>query len=188
MVTISPHDHVCPTTGCHNHAGTGAHGPHDSIDVVDTLVAEVADVRSEVPLDVPDHSTMVIVESTMPGSVAHLVAMHGCRTFFVVDTQATPFPANTPLLDCPAAIIACAPNLTLPMTGHPWHVPHRMGTSIAPTVSSTISPHTRIACSSLQAHRWISTPPDVIQSFQHKLETLTRVLLAAALAAAGQMH
>ena len=179
MATISPDEHVCTPTACHDDAGTGAHEAHDSVPFFDTLLAEVADIHSDadlIDLEIPPHSSVILVDSTMPEALASLIILHDPRTMSIIDVQSTPFPKGVPLLNCPAAIISSALMLPLHGTGQPWHVPHRAGMAMAPVVLSTISPHTRSVYNGPPAHRWINVPPCVIRSLQAKINSMTHTL------------
>ena len=87
------------------------------------MLENTVDVSFDVDITdlcLPAHISLVVVDSTMPESLAHLVAMHNKRTFSTFDVQKTPFPVDTPLLDCLAATIASALRLNLKSTGAAW--------------------------------------------------------------------
>ena len=90
----------------------------------------------------------------------------------VLETRSPP--VDTPLLDCPAAIIASALRLNLTSTGAAWHLPHRMGASSGPVVLSTVTDRTVAVYSGPHAHRWASAPPQAVRSLIAKLQSIHR--------------
>ena len=177
MALITPADHLCSSPGCTDDEGTGAHEDQGNIEFFDAMLETTADASFDIDITdlcLPAHTSLIIVDSTMPESLACLVVMHGKRTFSMFDVQKTPFPVDTPLLDCPAAIIASALRLNLTSTGAAWHLPHRMGASSGPVVLSTVTDRTVAVYSRPHAHRWVSAPPQAVRSLIAKLQSIHR--------------